>query len=220
MFTRFIGDVHGKVGGLRDILASLPADVSGAVQVGDMGVGFPPNNEKHHQNWNNLLEEFNCKFIRGNHDNPTRCKTMSAWIPDGTVVDDAMYVGGAWSIDSRWRIEGSDWWSDEQVSQFNFAQIMDVYDLVKPKIMVTHDCPEKVSEELFISTGKAIGDKRYTTLTGSALQEMFNSHSPDIWIFGHWHNDVDVVINGTRFICLAELSHIDINMNTLETRKS
>jgi len=35
-------------------------------------------------------------------------------------------------------------------------------------------------------------------------------------IFGHWHSNADEVIDGTRFICLNELSYCDIDVNTLE----
>lgn len=83
--------------------------------------------------------------------------------------------------------------------------------------MVTHDCPESVSLELFIKNGNSIGGTtQFKTRTASALQTMFEIHQPELHIFGHWHNNVDQVINGTRFICLDELSYCDVDMNTLE----
>jgi hypothetical protein len=47
---------------------------------------------------------------------------------------------------------------------------------------------------------------------------MFSIHKPDLWIFGHWHCDADEVIDGTRFICLNELSYVDVDMETLEVK--
>ena len=82
--------------------------------------------------------------------------------------------------------------------------------------MVTHDCPLSVSEELFIKRGKSFSGGQYRTRTGTAFEEMFSIHKPKLWIFGHWHNNVDEVIDGTRFICLNELSYADIDLETLE----
>jgi hypothetical protein len=53
------------------------------------------------------------------------------------------------------------------------------------------------------------------------LQSMWTAHSPDLWLFGHMHVDFDHVLHagrekGTRFICLAELSARDANLETLE----
>lgn len=41
---------------------------------------------------------------------------------------------------------------------------------------------------------------------------MFEMHQPRIWLFGHWHFDFDGVIDGTRFICLGELSYRDLDV--------
>jgi hypothetical protein len=56
---------------------------------------------------------------------------------------------------------------------------------------VTHDCPSEISSYL--------NGYSQETRTSSALHAMLSEHNPD------YHENMDRVINGTRFICLAEL---------------
>lgn len=215
MKTRFIGDVHGLKYELSLVLDNLPQSITNVIQVGDMGVGFGQG-DFWHESLDDMLERVNGRFIRGNHDNPAMCKTMKSWIQDGVIENDVMFVGGAWSIDRQWRTKDYDWWEDEELSYEGLYLLIQTYNYVQPRVMVTHDCPLPVSEELFIKRGKSFSGTQYRTRTGTAFQEMFETHKPALWIFGHWHYDVDEVIDGTRFICLNELSYADIDMNTLE----
>jgi predicted phosphodiesterase len=215
MKTRFIGDTHGLKYELSILLDNIPQDVTSVVQVGDMGIGFGQG-DYWHESLDDMMQKVNGRFIRGNHDNPSMCKTMKTWIPDGVVENDIMYVGGAWSIDYQWRTKGIDIWDDEELSYEELERLIDVYTLVAPSIMVTHDCPLSVSNKLFIENGKSFSNKQYKTRTGMALEAMFEIHKPKVWLFGHWHSNADEVIDGTRFICLNELSYCDIDVNTLE----
>jgi predicted phosphodiesterase len=223
MKTRFIGDVHGYVYELRIILDDIPADVTSVVQVGDMGVGFGQG-DYWLESLEDLLQSANARFIRGNHDNLSTCKTMSTWIPDGRVENDVMFVGGAWSIDNPnappgWqkRIENYNWWRDEELSYPELYNIHNTYVVARPRVMVTHDIPQSVSSELFFAEGRILhGKDQYDTRTGLALDDMFSMHKPKLHIFGHWHHNIDEVVDGTRFICLDELSYIDVDMETLE----
>ena len=66
-----------------------------------MGVGF----RKFPPHLRTLMVEGGHRFIRGNHDNPDACRREGQWIKDGTVEDDVMFVGGALSVDRRWRTD-------------------------------------------------------------------------------------------------------------------
>jgi predicted phosphodiesterase len=214
--TRYIGDVHGYVRELQLVLNNLPQEVTSVVQVGDMGVGFEKS-KYWHTNLDDMMVRKNAKFIRGNHDSPNECKKMKSWIPDSTVINDVMYMGGAWSIDHHWRTMGIDMWEDEELSYADLNIAINMFELAQPRVMVTHDCPAEIALELFIKTGNSLGGKnQFKTRTASALQAMFEVHQPDLHIFGHWHTDVDKVVNGTRFICLGELSYCDVDDDTLE----
>jgi hypothetical protein len=41
---------------------------------------------------------------------------------------------------------------------------------------------------------------------------MWETHQPELWIFGHRHVPFDQVANGTRFVCLAELEARDFDL--------
>ena len=208
MTTRLIGDIHGKFDRYREI-----ADVDyPTVQVGDFGVGFGG------QYWHDTVNEFHSsgqhRFIRGNHDDPQRCRTeMTGYIADGTVENDVMYIGGAWSIDHKHRIPGVDWWEDEELSYSELETLIDVYAATRPRVMITHDCPTTVAYHMFIRGGKSLGGNvQILTRTGEAFQTMFEIHQPEVWVFGHWHVSKRQEINGTEFICLGELDYIDLEI--------
>jgi len=218
MLTRIIGDIHGKFYdyevhclkmGVRHNTDHVPER---SIQVGDFGIGFYSDywhSEVGH--WQN--DSPTHRFIRGNHDDPEKCKTMPGYIEDGTVEGDVMFVGGAWSIDHAWRTPGVSWWADEELSVLEFERIISKYEQVKPRVMITHDCPTSVAWEIFLSKGLGLaGAPQIKTRTGEALQAMFELHQPELWVFGHWHNTRKQVINGTTFQCLGELDYIDVEL--------
>lgn len=208
--TRIIGDVHCKY----DQYRQLVSEYQSSIQVGDFGIGLM------YPHWEDELEEWQSqnpdhRFIRGNHDNPSRCKTMPGYIPDGKVENHVMMIGGAWSIDWQLRHEGLDWWRDEELSIGEFYTLFDVYNNVRPRIMITHDAPTEITYEMFVRTGLAIGGanaKKIQTLTGQALQEMHTVHQPDFWFFGHWHRSMAYKCGNTTFVCLKELDYIDVDL--------
>jgi hypothetical protein len=205
---RFIGDVHGKYERYKKILKGSSA----SIQVGDMGIGFwktrtmgepvPDVNPPHKR-----MKEFNARFIRGNHDNPGKCRSNSQWIKDGTVEGNMMFVGGAMSIDIYRRTEGLSWWRDEELSYGEWFEVIDKYNQVKPKYMVTHDCPTEIGKLIIPDSEK------HKSITAQALETMFESHKPDYWIFGHYHRSWRQNVLGTEFICLNELEHIDLELS-------
>lgn len=201
--TIFIGDVHGKYNQYKNILARTV----NTIQVGDMGVGFRRTtgyragtfmqNPPHY-----AMLAGGHRFIRGNHDNPGVCRGHSQWIPDGAVEGDMMFVGGAASINKHLRIPDYTWWEDEELSYKQLDDMITVYTTTKPRVMVTHDCPEELAQVLLTIKSQL---EPNGTRTRTAFQRMWSAHSPEIWVFGHWHHSFDHVLRGTRFVCLAEL---------------
>jgi hypothetical protein len=206
---RLIGDVHGKYGAYKAILKNSPYPT---IQVGDMGVGFFkwPHGEACTNPPFEKMVKGDHKFIRGNHDNPAVCQKHTQWIPDGTIENGVMYIGGALSIDRAFRIEGFSWWPKEELSIAELNQLVDKYIEAKPRVMITHECPDLVANELVRYIGRDKFDD--PSRTRQAFQSMWSAHSPEVWVFGHWHHSFDHVLNGTRFKCLAELECFDLEI--------
>lgn len=212
---RFIGDIHGKFMTYRNLLEGVygidPAVKS--VQIGDYGLGFDPFVDERQIGW--AAENSQHRFIRGNHDNIDVCRKSEAFIPDMSYSSDGVfYLGGAWSIDKDYRIAGRDWWPTEELSMSELEQAIDMYQDLRPKIVVTHDCPHNVAWEMFLKQQTNPWHAR--TRTGMALQEMFDSWKPELHIFGHWHQTKVSNIDGTTFVCLGELAYMDVDLETAE----
>lgn len=189
-----IGDVHGKLKRYQEIIDKLEGK---SIQLGDFG--FKVEHKWHMKNIDSELH----KISFGNHDS-TRFLKKPHSLGDSSWNEDykLMTVRGADSIDKYRRIEGVDWFADEELDFKEMLEVYDKYLINKPEIMVTHDCPHELRKELF-----NISDK---SATSNGLQAMFEEHQPKIWLFGHHHKPKDIVINGTRFICLAELETFTI----------
>lgn len=215
--TRIVGDIHGNFNEYDVFILNLRGmrhrgeAPERSIQVGDFGIGFySPYWHESVRDWQKLHSTQ--RFIRGNHDDPAMCKTMPGYIPDGTVEGDVMYIGGAWSIDRAMRTEGKDWWPDEELSMQELEALIDVYRETKPRVMFTHDCPEQIAWDMFVSRGSRFGMKHHKTRTGQALQSMWEYHQPEMWFFGHWHETRDLTLNGTKFQCVGEMDAIDVEI--------
>ncbi len=211
MQIRFIGDVHAK----WDRYKKLIKDCDRSLQVGDFGVGFfNPITEKPYSNppYDHMSkgEHF---FVRGNHDNPGVCKRHPFWVKDGGSVfgrDDIFCVGGAFSIDKDRRTENYDWWHDEELTYGQLCNILDTYELVKPKIVVTHECPDSVISRVYQARGMHKYD--IPSVTRRCFDNMLEIHKPDLWIHGHWHLSAWTIHKGVQFIALNELEYVDLDV--------
>ena len=213
--TRLIGDIHGQIS--EYMVYGIDKFEGPTIQIGDFGIGFGQG-DYWYERINRFHQEGGHRFIRGNHDQLAICKTMHGWIPDGKVENDVMFIGGAWSIDNPnappgWykRTENYDWWADEECSDEQFEQMLDVYSTVKPRVMITHDCPHKIAGHMFWDTGFLKGP-RYNSRTGDFLQKLFDIHQPDEWYFGHWHKTMQFKNGRTMFHCLGIYDFVDVEL--------
>ena len=200
MSVTVIGDVHGKYKRYHEIIREKNRHPF-TIQIGDFGFDYETLKNvdpKHHV------------FIGGNHDNYDKVKDCPNYLGDfGYTVNfnglDFFYYRGAWSIDRIYRTIGIDWWEQEQVSMENFAKAKELYEQIKPDVMLTHDCPESIISYLLPPNYRI-----YKNTTCRALQSLFEIHQPKIWIFGHYHVSWSKIINNTEFRCLNELECYDI----------
>lgn len=125
---------------------------------------------------------------------------------------DIFFVRGGYSIDKMYRQLGRDWWPEEELNYIQMVNALKAYADAKPDFVISHECPERIIPEvstLALWDGKPI----VPSTTARMLDEMLKIHKPKLWVFGHHHKKWEKEIDGTQFICLAELEDLDIDFN-------
>ena len=159
------------------------------------------------------------KWIRGNHDNPTLCRTLVDRGYAGDYgydeVNGFFWLGGAYSIDWRWRVPGISWWPDEELSYTHLGTAISRFERFKPVVVASHDAPASIRDHLLgiVSAQHACGiDKlrSFDNRTSSALDQMFHLWQPKHWVFGHYHVSTTFNFRGTQFTCVPELGTHDV----------
>jgi hypothetical protein len=189
-----IGDVHGKL----DQYISLVKEQDRSVQVGDMGFNYQELSQLNHKNH---------IFIPGNHDNYDNLPlhALGDFGHHTTFPVPFFYVRGADSVDKQYRLPYISWWPNEQLSYSEGQDCLNLYEMIKPDLVISHDCPLSVLKCLHARLFSPNG-----SFTNQLLDEMWNIHQPNKWIFGHHHMDVSIKLDDTEFICLDELSSLEI----------
>lgn len=193
-----IGDVHGKVNQYKKILDNKVG--CNSIQLGDFGF-------KDSHDW--LLSNIdisNHKVLFGNHDYyPFLDKSYSLGDYSVIIYNDKIIlcIRGAYSIDKFLRKEELDWFSNEELSYLDFNNLLDLVNIIKPDIIISHDCPLSIKQNLFNIEEKSI--------TSNGLEAVFDVYKPKLWIFGHYHKSIQTIKYGTVFKCLSELEVLDLN---------
>ena len=185
-----IGDVHGNVDAYWKILQQNKCDFS--LQAGDFGF------QKHHDWHLSNIDNAKHLIIFGNHDywpyiNEKHSCGYFTHIPNQNI----MTIAGAYSIDQHHRILGRDYFKEEEMSFRMQNELIDYYTLVKPSIIVSHECPQSVRYNCF--------GIEQSSNTSRLLDALFHIHKPKLWIFGHHHKSLNTVLYDVNFICLNSL---------------
>jgi len=215
----FIGDCHGKIGRLLDVVNEADGDAH-VVQLGDMGLGFsfvnlPVIDEYAHKRW--------FRFIRGNHDSPQHCYGHQNYLGDFGYNEflRMFWVSGAFSVDHAQRrarmAAGSSpiWWPDEELDDRSLQDARKLYAEMKPEIVTTHEAPAFIGKKMLdklVINGRESKVECFNSRTAAALESLYSIHQPRYWLFGHYHLDFEIEHNNTKFYCLAELSHKTIEL--------
>lgn len=190
---RFIGDIHGEL----NIYQAARGDAPKSFQVGDFGVGFTEPTLTELQAVETSPAH---RFIRGNHDDPAKCKLLPGYVESGLTPDGLFVVGGGYSIDRDNRLIGVDFWDDEQHSYSELEQLIDAYVEAKPDFVVSHECPNLIVNILFPDVSDY--NPKFRSRTAQALGAMWQAHHPKFWVFGHWHRNISQLVGDTEFTCL------------------
>ena len=191
-----IGDVHGKVNEYNGILNNaFVEEINDTIQLGDFGF------QKQHDWFIENVHVGNHKILFGNHDYyPYLDKPYSLGNFGYIEEYDLFYIRGAWSIDYRYRVLGRDLFENEELNIQESNECIQLYKEIKPKYVISHDCPLMVYPSVITNTGKIRNSS-----TPRLLDELFRTHRPEEWYFGHHHNSKTINMNNTKFQCLNEL---------------
>lgn len=204
---RIIGDAHGHWGRYHLLLRKAHF----TIQVGDFGFDYSTlstvDAERH-------------VFLGGNHDNYDKVKGCPNYLGDYGVhcvpgFGNVFFVRGGLSIDQQTggkdggpRIEGVNWWAEEEIRMADCYAALKEYSLVKPDFMITHECPASVVPHVTKSS------RILPSRTNQLLQRMLEVHQPRRWVFGHYHHSWQKAISRTHFTCLDELECLDFAANS------
>ena len=173
MSITIIGDVHGKYRRYHEIIREKDRHPY-TLQLGDFGFNYDTLK---------CVDSTKHLILPGNHDNYNDCYNHSHFLGDYGYTSlnriEFFYYRGAYSIDRQYRTIGIDWWEQEQVSIDQFMEARELYRQNKPRIVITHECPQNIAAMMLKPNQRV-----YENTTGWALQELLNIHEPEYWFFG------------------------------------
>lgn len=141
-------------------------------------------NHEDHDALDNLVKTGNLEIMPNVFYMP-RMSTMK--LVDGRTV---LFIGGADSIDKKWRTPGYDWFSQELISYRDMDKVPDC----KVDIVISHTCPE----ECMYFMGNHMKDK-FKDPSRSALSYILEKYRPTLWFFGHFHKSKKFQYKDTVF---------------------
>lgn len=188
-----IGDIHGDLELYKSYMDQEEAEGRKTIMLGDLGF-------KSEHDWakENMNTDFH-RMINGNHDYPyyldAEYNLGNYWV-NSEYDCEVMTIRGAKSIDQHHRIEGRDWFREEELTIVEFNDVIRAVQEYKPMVIVSHDIPQFAKE--------AIWGYRDKTRTGQGLDAVWQSSRPLYWFYGHYHRNRTSNIDATTFICVGE----------------
>ena len=203
-----MGDTHGNWGYLNKIIEKKQPEV--ILQTGDFGY------------WENFSEyqlsmikngDTKIYFCDGNHENHSLLK-QNGMIQEvakniyhcqrGSLLNlnniNILFVGGAESVDKRFRTAGFDWFPEENITQREFNIIMN-HSKEDVDVVISHTCP---LEFKVMENDCKGGDSNRVVLS-----RVLEKYSPTLWYFGHWHLYTKGQYKNTTWTCLDRDCEID-----------
>jgi len=197
------GDWHGDAGwALTAIRSAAREGVRTAVHVGDFGFDWPgAKRGRYESKLNKYLLDLGITLVvsGGNHDNwdtmeklmveddgLATVKSNIRVLPRGgrTLIEglEVGGLGGAFSVDYKYRTEGKDWWlNEEPTSDEALALITDG----PLDILITHDAPAGVPLEGDFQLDAELTEK--ANKTRNLLREVVEALAVPHVFCGHWH---------------------------------
>jgi Icc-related predicted phosphoesterase len=197
-----VGDIHSNFNAFNTLIEVKQPDIvfqcgdNGYFWVGKQAKGLiKPGNSKvylipgNHEDWN-MYES-----IVGRHSkHPVEVESNVFYCPIGSIIElngkRVMFLGGADSIDKRYRTFGYDYFPQEILDQKDLDFVLSQN---KVDIIISHTCPS-VFEVPKYSFTDMVADP-----TRKVLDIVLEKLKPDLWIFGHWHEFLQGRIDNTNW---------------------
>jgi hypothetical protein len=196
---RLVGDSHGDL----TVLQEATSNDHDTIHLGDLGFASA---------WRAAEKLPRLSVVGGNHDDYSIAKSCETYLGDfgdlGCRVEGAsgiFFVRGAHSIDRDLRIENYSWWAAEELSESSLREATDFYGEMKPKIVLSHDCPIILHHMFY-------GAEMIASRTSTALWRMLQLHEPEEWYFGHHHISWERKLGSTRFRALGIDEIVDLSL--------
>lgn len=199
------GDIHGEFMTLLWIITQKEKLSNCSVIIaGDVGIGFYKYNYyvDTFRTMNKKLSNLNVHLylVRGNHDNPDYFNNVQKelgdfshihFVRDYTVLHLENYnilcVGGAASVDKKFRIKDIDWWEFENVLPYETLISKNI------DIVVTHCapmfCPPKFERISWMDDELYEKAKKDRVILADLYFDLLRNNCPvKYWFYGHYHN--------------------------------
>lgn len=198
MRLMFIGDTHGELADMAVVIEKASRlCVDEIIQVGDWGFMWPGYDK--YPRLQEMLVPVGIvhSFIDGNHDDP-RLRTIEG----GAIADNISYMnrgsvkryrggltigflGGAPSIDRKYRRPGFSWWPEEVITQGDVDMLVDSAAGEPLDILVTHDAP-MLPPGIREITDDPVFSVQAAESLGFVLQALKRTRAK-LLIHGHYH---------------------------------
>ena len=226
MKIALVGDVHGDLSGLADMLATAESrfGIAAAIQVGDLG--FREDLLGAGVHWPRMPVPVHA--LCGNHEDHAflgRARSAGLWRhwaesglvyqPRGSLAKMGGrmcgFLGGAMHVDRP----------QEPANRPSTSEVklaLQVFAAARPTVIVTHSCPPGIGIGMRASEQFARGVHDYVRRAGidpgpaddcgePALERFWQAlvTKPALWVFGHFHVFHERMVGNTRFICCPPL---------------
>jgi len=219
-----IGDLHG------DFDWYLKKGINGcdqSITLGDIGIGFPSRYIKKVRRFDSYTRNYEWipdkassitlfpegvglqhRFVYGNHDNSElavkcpNCLGHYGYLKESGIF----FISGAFSVDRNSRTDGIDWWETEEIAYKELAKMIELYQKVQPRIVVSHEGPSVIVHSALGGLGVHASYPR----TRAAMDQCWESHMPEFWFLGHYHQMHRKIIGNTDFRIIADQHKIEI----------
>lgn len=201
---RVIWDVHWKI----ESYAKLIKNASSSIQVWDFWF------RREHQLFIKKFDSDKHKIVFWNHD-------------DMRYVDYDHSLWHFWVYESKWvKVFAIRWWktidawhrmewvsiraNEEELNTKQQNECYDEYLRVKPDVVISHDCPSAMYPYYWI------WPEKLEWSTPHLLQKCFEEHQPKVRVHWHHHRDSISELWWTIFVCLNELSYLDLKKDSFK----